>query len=120
MTLKKFQTGFNIFMGPMFLTHGCLFYHASFESTFRINFSISSPAMVGFEKNLSVLIRSFKGRMLPLLIEVQYFINKELNNSVFFVKSDGKPCSIEQSKNNYSFLLSKNFFRTDQYALKDT
>ena len=115
MTLKKFQTGFNIFIGPMFLTHGCLFYHASFESTFRINFSMSTPAKVALEKNLSVLSVSSNDRMLPLLIEVQYFMNNELNNSFFFVKSDGKPCSIEQSKNNYRFLLSKNFFRTDQY-----
>ena len=67
-------------MGPIFLTHGCLFYHASFESRFQINFSMSTPAKVALEKNLSVL------RMLPLLIEVQYFMNNELNNSTFFCK----------------------------------
>ena len=78
-------------MGPMFLMHGCLFHHASFESTFRNNFSMSIPGKVALEKNLSVLRKSSNGRMLPLLSEVQHFMNKELNNSAFFVKSDGKP-----------------------------
>ena len=60
-------------MAPMFLIHGCLFHHASFESTFRNNFSMSIPGKVA------------------LLCEVQHFMNKELNNSAFFVKSNGKP-----------------------------
>ena len=73
-------------MGPIFLTHGCLFYHASFESRFQINFSMSTPAKVALEKNLSVLSGRSNDRMLALLIEVQYFMNNELNNSTFFCK----------------------------------
>ena len=106
---KQIQTGFNIFMGPMFLTHGCLFYHASFESTFRINFSISTPAKVALEKNLLVLSKSSNGRMLPLLTEVQYFMNKDLNNSFFFVKSDGKPVPSNQGRIIIVFYYPKAF-----------
>ena len=92
---KKNSNTFQHIHGPMFLTHGCLFYHASFESTFHNNFSMSTPAKVALEKNWSVLRKSSNGKMLPLLIEVQYFMNKDLNNSAFFVKSDGKPSSIK-------------------------
>ena len=72
------------------------------------------------DKNVPVISKSSDGRLLPLLITMHCLAKSELNNLAFFLKSVTNLFSWNKGGIIGVFLLFKNIFKIDQYALGDT